>query len=251
MTDDSSGGQRQRVAIARALVNNPAILLLDEATSALDTVSESFVQSALAACGRGRTVLIIAHRLSTIKNADNIVVMTPEGIAEQGRYEELIQKKGAFYKLRNAQSLINNLDIPKSASLRPQTSDTTIAATINTSYSDVNSAKQLLPTHEEENATSHSNGSPHLSTSPGPSTSVWHFLSDFTRENRGLSAFGLFWAVISGGSSTVQSYLFANVGVCYQCTTIRCTDKAFVGCDQLQREKRRQQTLSQQSGFLG
>lgn len=239
MTDDSSGGQRQRVAIARALVNNPAILLLDEATSALDTVSESFVQSALAASGRGRTVLIIAHRLSTIKNADNIVVMTPEGIAEQGRYEELIQKKGAFYKLRNAQSLINNLDMPKSASLSPRISDTTIAATINTSYSDVNSTKQLLPTHAEGSTKSQSDGDNHLSSSPEQTKSVSRFLSDFTQEHRGLSAFGLFWAVISGGSSTVQSYLFANVSVIYPFMTIACTDKVFVGCDQLQREKRR------------
>lgn len=91
-----SGGQKQRLAIARALVRDPDILVLDEATSALDSVSERLVQEALDVAQRGRTVLVIAHRLSTIRHADKIVVMDKGAIVEDGTWEELEQKEGAF-----------------------------------------------------------------------------------------------------------------------------------------------------------
>ena len=94
-----SGGQRQRLAIARALVRNPQILILDEATAALDTVSERHVQVALEQAVHGRTVLVIAHRLSTIRNASHIVVLDAGGIVEQGTWEELSARDGAFAKL--------------------------------------------------------------------------------------------------------------------------------------------------------
>ncbi|KAJ1668003.1 hypothetical protein IW140_002436 [Coemansia sp. RSA 1813] len=98
-----SGGQKQRLSIARAILRNPRILILDEATSSLDAHSERLVQSALDNLMVGRTVLVIAHRLTTIRNADRIVVMgkVPGHIVEQGSHSELIERRGAYYKLYN------------------------------------------------------------------------------------------------------------------------------------------------------
>ena len=100
-----SGGQQQRIAIARAVLKNPPIMILDEATSALDTESEQLVQVALEKMMKNRTSLIIAHRLSTIQKADNIVVMKKGRIVEQGKHEELLAKKGEYFKLVTMQSL--------------------------------------------------------------------------------------------------------------------------------------------------
>ena len=94
-----SGGQKQRIAIARVFLKNPPILILDEATSALDNESEKVVQESLDKLSSGRTVLTIAHRLTTVKNSDNIVVLTDEGIVENGTHDELINLKGLYSKL--------------------------------------------------------------------------------------------------------------------------------------------------------
>lgn len=98
-----SGGQKQRLSIARMFLKNPPILILDEATSALDTETEAAIQQSLSELSAGRTTLVIAHRLATIKNADRIVVVTEEGISEQGEHHELIAAGGIYSRLHQAQ----------------------------------------------------------------------------------------------------------------------------------------------------
>lgn len=94
-----SGGQKQRISIARVFLKNPPILILDEATSALDNATEMQIQSSLEKLSKGRTTLIVAHRLSTIKNADEIVVLTKDGIVEQGTHDQLIANNGLYKSL--------------------------------------------------------------------------------------------------------------------------------------------------------
>ncbi len=100
-----SGGQKQRLSIARAVLKNAPIMILDEATSALDTESERLVQEALENMMKNRTSIVIAHRLSTIQNADQIIVMKQGEIVEQGKHQELLDKKGMYHKLVLMQSL--------------------------------------------------------------------------------------------------------------------------------------------------
>ncbi len=94
-----SGGQKQRISIARAFLKNPPILILDEATSALDNESEQIVQQSLERLAKGRTTFTIAHRLTTIRNASLILVLTDQGIEEQGTHDALMQKHGVYYHL--------------------------------------------------------------------------------------------------------------------------------------------------------
>ena len=98
-----SGGERQRIAIARAILNDPKLLILDEATSSLDTESEFIIQKALEKLTEGRTTFAIAHRLSTLQNSDRLIVIDGHGIAEIGSHNELLEKKGIYYKLVMAQ----------------------------------------------------------------------------------------------------------------------------------------------------
>ena len=99
-----SGGQKQRLSIARAVLKNAPIMILDEATSALDTESERLVQDALENMMKNRTSVVIAHRLSTIQNADHIIVMKQGKMVEQGKHQELLDKKGVYYSLVMMQS---------------------------------------------------------------------------------------------------------------------------------------------------
>ena len=98
-----SGGQKQRIAIARVFLKNPPILILDEATSSLDNETEKNIQGALNELSHNRTTLVVAHRLATIRHVDRIIVLSRTGILEQGSHEELMAKKGEYYKLYMAQ----------------------------------------------------------------------------------------------------------------------------------------------------
>ncbi len=95
-----SGGQKQRLGIVRALYRDPEVLILDEATSSLDSSSEAYVQNTIADLQKqGKTIIIIAHRLSTVMDANNIVVLHEGQVMEQGAHAELLQKRGAYFKL--------------------------------------------------------------------------------------------------------------------------------------------------------
>ncbi len=98
-----SGGQKQRLSIARVFLKNPPILIFDEATSALDNESEKVVQESLEKLAKNRTTFVIAHRLSTIRNAEKILVLSENGIAESGSHEELLAKEGIYAELYNMQ----------------------------------------------------------------------------------------------------------------------------------------------------
>ena len=98
-----SGGQKQRLALARVFLKNPPILIFDEATSALDNESEKVVQKSLEDLAKNRTTFVIAHRLSTIRNAKRILVLTQDGIAEEGTHEELLKKDGIYAGLYQIQ----------------------------------------------------------------------------------------------------------------------------------------------------
>ncbi|PWJ50907.1 ABC transporter ATP-binding protein [Faecalicatena contorta] len=98
-----SGGQKQRLSIARVFLRNPEVLIFDEATSALDNESEQVVQQSMESLAKNRTTFVIAHRLSTIRNAHRILVLTEQGIAEQGTHEQLLEKKGVYAELYDMQ----------------------------------------------------------------------------------------------------------------------------------------------------
>jgi len=97
-----SGGQKQRLSIARVFLKNPPVLIFDEATSALDNESEKVVQESLEELAKNRTTFVIAHRLSTIRNAERIIVLTEDGVAEEGTHQELLERQGVYFQLYEA-----------------------------------------------------------------------------------------------------------------------------------------------------
>lgn len=100
-----SGGERQRLSIARAVIKNPSVLIFDEATAAVDSETEHLIQEAIERLISGRTTLMIAHRLSTLRKANKIVVVDKGRIIECGSHEELMAKKGKFYRLVQIQNM--------------------------------------------------------------------------------------------------------------------------------------------------
>ena len=103
-----SQGQKQLISLARTLIGDPRILVLDEATSSVDARTEKLLQAAVDRLMEGRTSFIVAHRLSTIQKCDRIMFISDGGIAESGTHEELLQRKGRYYELYTAQSLVEN-----------------------------------------------------------------------------------------------------------------------------------------------
>ncbi|OHW90615.1 ABC multidrug transporter mdr1, partial [Colletotrichum incanum] len=209
-----SGGQRQRIAIARAMISDPKILLLDEATSALDTVSENFIQTALAAARHDRTVVMIAHRLSTARNADCIVVLNENGVVEQGTYDELMAMRGAFFTLAGA----------KRAETQPQhTECSRIANRAPLEFDTASYGQQSSSRPRAEHVTSDNWDGDSMTVLLGDGISITQnleghftrkqvmtFVAQYYSESRYLCVFGLLWAAASGSVSTIQSYVLAQ-----------------------------------------
>ncbi|KAL6231436.1 hypothetical protein BDW75DRAFT_233623 [Aspergillus navahoensis] len=198
-----SGGQKQRIAIARAIVKEPKILLLDEATSALDTKSEGLVQAALDRAAEGRTTIVIAHRLSTIKKAHNIVVMKGGKIAEQGTHGQLLEKRGVYASLVQAQSI---KETPVDAELDKELA--TLWIDEDDSEFDDNEDDMQTRLWKRESAMF-----PRLKGPKSKRFSLWtliKFIASFNKKEKYIMGLGLVLSLFAGGVQPAQSVLLAK-----------------------------------------
>nr|XP_036584019.1 ABC multidrug transporter mdr1 [Colletotrichum truncatum]KAF6793278.1 ABC multidrug transporter mdr1 [Colletotrichum truncatum] len=219
-----SGGQRQRIAIARAMVSDPKILLLDEATSALDTTSENFIQAALTAAQRDRTVVMIAHRLSTARNADCIVVLDGDGVAEQGTYDELMALRGVFFKLASAQGADKQHREAKDLNLTTSDSFKRRNAAKKSQSSYGHDSDRLSAVRNDDSVNVPLGASaPAEQLAGGQYTrnEVIRFVAQYNSKSPYLCIFGLFWAVVSGSVSTIQSYVLAQAITAFSESSVR------------------------------
>ncbi|EPS39306.1 hypothetical protein H072_6948 [Dactylellina haptotyla CBS 200.50] len=216
-----SGGQKQRIAIARAIVSDPKILLLDEATSALDTRSEGIVQAALDKAAMNRTSIIIAHRLSTIKNADNIVVMSQGKIVEQGKHDDLLEAKGAYYLLVEAQKFQETKERPtedeEDEKLAEAAEDLKLSRTrTKASLAEVDPEDLEIANRLNRAETSKSVASAALAAKPVEEAkhySLWTLIKLIASYNKTEKLFmfvGVLLCIVAGGGYPVQSVLFAK-----------------------------------------
>ncbi|KAL2834681.1 P-loop containing nucleoside triphosphate hydrolase protein [Aspergillus pseudoustus] len=202
-----SGGQKQRISIARAVIRNPKILLLDEATSALDSTSERLVQEALDRAVEGRTTIMVAHRLSTVRRADRIVVLERGQIVAQGSHEELLEKKGVYYRLFEAQRIRQDLAEGNrpSSPISFMTDDTSQTRFEFGSLADLS----LLPMNVDEK----SSETPPIHDQTEKPPTIWSLLRVVASLNRPeikLMMLGLVCSILAGGGTPTHVVFLAK-----------------------------------------
>ena len=216
-----SGGQKQRVAIARAVVSDPKILLLDEATSALDTKSEGVVQAALDKATQGRTTIVIAHRLSTIKHADNIVVMQEGRIVEQGKHDDLLDKRGAYYNLVEAQRIAAERDTTDeeeeeeivTKQVSQELCGPTEEKTLERSLPEDPDDARLAMKRSQTTVSASVSALEKKSKDDDVEYSLWTLMKtvwSFNREEWWIMMIGFFFSVIAGGGHPTQAVVFSK-----------------------------------------